>query len=57
MAIPTLLYWNETSTLKKSDETVILSSEIKFLRSVKRRSKIDKLRNEDIGRNWKLFEF
>lgn len=35
MAIPMLLYGNETWTMNKKDATKIQSAEVKFLRSVK----------------------
>ena len=54
MAISTLLYGSETWTLKKTDETAIQSSELKFLRNVKGYSIMDKIRNEDIRKKLKI---
>ena len=54
MAIQTLLYGRKTWTLKKSDEIAIQFSEMKFLRSVKGCSIMDKIRNEDIRKKLKI---
>ena len=48
MAITTLLYSSETWVLKKKDEQKIHTVEMKFLRSVTRCNRQDRIRNEEI---------
>ena len=55
MAAPTLLYGSEIWTQGSKDESRIQEAEIKFLRSVKICSILDKDRNEDIRKELKIF--
>jgi hypothetical protein len=51
VAIPTLLYASKTWVKKNKNVSNIQAEEIKLLRSVKRSSRIDKLKTEIQGRN------
>jgi hypothetical protein len=48
MAVPVLLYGSETWTPRKRDWNRILAAEMKYLRTVKRCTILDQIRNEDI---------
>jgi hypothetical protein len=48
MAVPVLLYDRETWTLRKRDWNRIQAAEMKYLRTVKRCTRLDQIRNEDI---------
>ena len=55
MAVPTLLYGSEIWTLGSKDMSRIQAAEMKFLRSIKSCTILDKIRNEDIPRELKIF--
>ena len=55
MAVPTLLYGSEIWTLGSKDLSRIQAAEMKFLRSIKGCTILDKIRNEDIRRELKIF--
>jgi hypothetical protein len=55
MATPTLLYGSETWTLNARDKSRIQASEMKFLRSVKGCTREDKIRNEEIREELRIF--
>jgi hypothetical protein len=46
MAVPVLLYGRETWTLRKRDWNRIQAAEMKYLRIVKRCTRLDQIRNE-----------
>jgi hypothetical protein len=48
VARPTLLYGNETWVTKKRDMTRLEAAEMRFLKSVKGYTRLDKIRNEVI---------
>jgi hypothetical protein len=48
MAVPTLLYGNECWTMRKRDTQKIQGTEMRFLRSVKGSTRLDKIRNKDM---------
>jgi hypothetical protein len=48
MAVPILLYGSKTWTLRKRDWKRIQTAEMKYLRKVKRCTRLDQIRNEDI---------
>jgi hypothetical protein len=49
MAVPVLLCGSETWTLRKRDWNRIQAAEMKHLRTVKGSTRLDQIRNEDIG--------
>lgn len=55
MAVPVLMYGSETWVNKKKYQNAIQSSEMKFLRSVNKCTKLDKIKNEDIRKNLDIF--
>ena len=57
MAVPTLLHGSEIWTLGSKDLSRIQAAEMKFLRSVKGCTILDKVRNENIRRELKFFFF
>jgi hypothetical protein len=48
MAVPVLLYSNETWAPRKRDWNRIQAAEMKYLRTVKGCSRLEQIRNEDI---------
>jgi hypothetical protein len=48
MAVPVLLYGSETWTPRKRDWKIIQEAEMKYLRTVKRCTRLDQIRNEDM---------
>jgi hypothetical protein len=48
MAVPVLLYGSETWTPRKREWNRIQTAEMKYLRTVKGRTRLDQIRNEDI---------
>lgn len=54
MAIPMLLYGSETWVINKKDVTRI-QSEMKFLRSVKRCTRMDRIKNDDIKQKLDIY--
>jgi hypothetical protein len=54
VAIPTLLYGSETWVTTKRDMTGLEAAEMRFLRSVKRYAKLDKIRSEVIRKKLKI---
>jgi hypothetical protein len=48
MAVPVLLYGSETWTPRKRDRNRIQAAEMKYLKTVKGRTRLDQIRNEDI---------
>jgi hypothetical protein len=48
MAVPVILYGSETWTPRKRDWNRIQAAEMKYLRTVKRCTRLDQIRNEDI---------
>jgi hypothetical protein len=55
MAVPVLMYGSEAWTIKKKDISRIQSAEMKFLRSVKRCTRMDHVRNEEIRTELKMY--
>jgi hypothetical protein len=55
MATPTLLYGSETWILNARDKSRIQASEMRFLRSVKRCTMEDKIRNEEIREELRIY--
>ncbi|KAK9877518.1 hypothetical protein WA026_018626 [Henosepilachna vigintioctopunctata] len=55
MATPTLLYGSETWTLNTRDLSRIQAAEMRYLRSVKGCTLLDRIRNDDIRRELKIF--
>jgi hypothetical protein len=51
VARPTLPYGNETWVTTKRDMTLLDDAEMRFLRSVKGYTRLDKIRNEVIRKN------
>jgi hypothetical protein len=47
-AVPVLLYGNETCTLRKRHWNRIQAAEMKYLRTVKGCSRLDRIRNKDV---------
>jgi hypothetical protein len=55
MAVPTLLYGSECWTMGKRDTKKLQAAEMRFLKSVKGRTRLDKIRNEDIKKELGVF--
>jgi hypothetical protein len=55
MAVPTLLYGSECWTMRKRDAQTLQAAEMRFLRSVKGCTRLDKIRNEDIRKELGMF--
>jgi hypothetical protein len=55
MATPTLLYGSETSILNERDKSRIQASEMRLLRSVKGCTREDKIRNEEIREELRIY--
>jgi hypothetical protein len=55
MATPTLLYGSETWILNARDKSRIQASEMRFLRSVKGCTREDKIRNEEIREELRIY--
>ena len=55
IAVPTLLYSSEIWTLSSKDFSRIQAAEIKFFRFVKGYTILDKVRNEDVHKELKIF--
>jgi hypothetical protein len=55
MAVPTLLYGDECWTMRKRDMQKLQAVEMRFLRSVKGCTRLDKIRNEDIRKELGVF--
>jgi hypothetical protein len=55
MAVPTLLYGSECWTMIKKDMQKIQAAEMRFLRSVKGRTRLDKIKNKDIRKELGVF--
>ena len=57
VARPTLLYGSETWVMKERDMTRLEAAEMRFLRSVKGYTRLDKIRSEIIRKNWISLEY
>jgi hypothetical protein len=55
MVVPTLLYGSECWTMRKRDTQTLQAAEMRFLRSVKGYTRLDKIRNEDIRKELGVF--
>lgn len=55
MAVLVLLHEPETGTLKQKDISKIQANEIKFVRSVKECSKLNKMKNEEIRKDMTVY--
>jgi hypothetical protein len=55
MAVPSLLYGSECWTMRKRDMQKLQAAEMCFLRFVKGRTRLDKIRNEDIREKLGVF--
>jgi hypothetical protein len=56
MAVSALLYGSECWTMGKKDTQTPQAAEMRFLRSVKGCTRLDKIRNEDIRKNLECFQ-
>ena len=57
VARPTLLYGSEIWVITKRDTTRLEAAEMRFLRSVKSYTRLDKIRNEVIRKNWRSLKY
>jgi hypothetical protein len=55
MAVSTLLYGSECWTMRKRDMQKLQAAEMRLLRSVKGRTRLDKIRNEDVRKELGVF--